>query len=344
MNMISRLSRLMIGALLCVAAPAFANFYQSEFRDCNITNIGPNKWQATFFLYIRVTTCTNCAETTDNTFRIGVPQLNKQGLPTADTYVTAGWENLTLTGTAVKTLRFANVIYFSSTDVNRPDVIRGDSRVTVNFTTEGNNAYPALFIRYANLSTGGGTASAYLFVLPNSGGNCYVTTTPPIEELLPPPEPEFSLKSAVWELNPLDMADLPNVAAAGNGYAATIKNIGGNNLCLSYVTNGVKNKNYSLGVTNSGGNFSGRNLLMMNGAAGSQLPYSLQLNSNDGVTGNNYSFPSGGVKYITLKQDTSGTNQRSEMCWTPAVNLFKTSTTQEGLHSDTVNFIITPNA
>ncbi|NCG51962.1 hypothetical protein [Serratia fonticola] len=340
--------QLMAGTLLLMSTSVSAVQYSPNFYNCDIVNIGQNKWQAKFTMAMSV--CSGCADTTDNTFYAWLPKLNTAtGKPTNHNYGNraspAGFSVLTHPDGRINPVINISSVSFYSPSSTSPRVITQGADYIVEFTTDGNNAYPALYISYSNLTTGGGTSNIPLMVLPKVS-NCYALTTPPenlppIDELVPT-EPKFELKQAMWELNALDVGDLPNVATPGNGYAATIKNVGSNNLCLSYVTKGVKNKAYSLGVTNRGGNFSGRNLLVMNGAEGSQLPYSLQLNSNDGVTGNNYSFPSSGVKYITLKQDTSA--ERSEMCWTPAVNIFKTNTTQEGMHTDTVNFIITPNA
>jgi hypothetical protein len=285
---------------------------------------------------------------------VWMPQFNPvTGLPKflfADRVTSPGWDNNSvLVPNGIKKEVSFSIIQFSSLRVGAPTVIGSSGNFSIDFSTAGLNAYPALFMRYNNLINGAGNSFVPMYILPNSSGVCYSNSIPPgvvippIDELVPP-EPEFKLKSAVWELNPVDVGSLPDVAAVGNGFEATIKNIGSNNLCLSYVTAGIKNKAYALGITNGSSNYSGRNLFAMNGNAGSQLPYHLQLISNDGATSNNFDFPMSTTKYISLSQLASSVDKRSEMCWTPKVNLFKTSTTKEGMHTDTINFIITPKA
>ncbi|AHG22879.1 hypothetical protein Z042_16650 [Chania multitudinisentens RB-25] len=237
-----------------------------------------------------------------------------------------------------------------STSTTTPNIIYGSGWVTVNISTANNGAYPGLFIRHREYHTSG-MVDLLSWAFPNKTGSCYtgasIETNPPdtIEPIdkLEPPEPEFKLNSAVWELNTVDVEDLPDVAAVGNGYQATIKNIASNNFCVSYATAGVKDKAYALSVTNSASQQGGRNLFMMQNGS-SQLPYNLQLSSNDGVTGNDFDFPTATAKYINLSQAASSVDKRSEMCWTPKINLFKNASTSEGMHSETLNFIITPKA
>ncbi|WMT16657.1 hypothetical protein [Serratia fonticola] len=118
-----------------------------------------------------------------------------------------------------------------------------------------------------------------------------------IPEEIEPPESQFSMKSAVWELNTADVSDLPILSVSGNGFSATIKDIANNNLCLNYVTAGVKNKTYALSATNTSNVHGGRNLFTLQDA-NSQLFYNLQLASNTGVKANDYSFPAASVKTI----------------------------------------------
>lgn len=82
--------------------------------------------------------------------------------------------------------------------------------------------------------------------------------------------------------------------------------------------------------------------MMHNG--NSLLFYNLQLLSDRGVTANNFNFPDVTSKYITLSQTNNAGDGRSEMCWTPKINLFKNASTRAGMHTDTLNFIITPKA
>ncbi|WP_337262020.1 MULTISPECIES: hypothetical protein [unclassified Serratia (in: enterobacteria)] len=231
--------------------------------------------------------------------------------------------------------------------------IYSSGTVSFIFSSKDNGAFPAALVNYRydyTTPTGGMTGWGYYWFIPGiTNGTCTKRTVatpptvPPIDEI-DPPEPAFSLKSTVWELNTADVADIPDVAAAGNGFEASIKNPASNNLCISYVTKGVKNKSYALSVSNGSTTQGGRNLFTMNGAAGSQLFYRLNLASNDGVTANNVDLPAAAAKYITLSQAASGVADRSEMCWTPKINLFSNAATAAGMHTDTLNFIITPQA
>ncbi|WP_152562771.1 hypothetical protein [Serratia sp. Ag1] len=229
-----------------------------------------------------------------------------------------------------------------------PNVIKGSSMISVDFKVLWDNAYPALFISYANIKQEQANESYwYVWVTKdrciNDTGDNTPVPLPPVDEVFPT-EPSFTLKSAVWDLGTVDVASVPDVAVAGPGHAASINNISNNNLCISYATAGVKNNTYALGVTNSSSTQGGRNLYTVQGANNSSLFYNLQLVSNDGVTGNNFDFPAGTTKYIALSQAASGVDKRSEMCWTPKINLFRNASTRAGVHSDTVSFIITPKA
>ncbi|AHG22802.1 hypothetical protein Z042_13930 [Chania multitudinisentens RB-25] len=333
--------------LLLMSTSVLAATYSPSFSNCNVTNIGPGQWRATFRLNIFYAN-NGASSTANNTFYAWLPGLDTRTGRPLTAYIqrvtSPGWNNMTGPASVRISSATERLLFFGTG--SNDNIITSGGTFSINFTTAGNNAYPALFMRYTHISENGGGQETPLLVLPGGichGGATPPATLPPITEL-EPPEPEFSLKSAVWELNAADVGDLPEVTAPGNGYAASIKNIGSNNLCVSYVSAGVRNKEYALGVTNGTNLQGGRNLFMMNGAAGSQLPYNLQLVSNDSVTGNNFSFPAATAKYITLSQAPSGVNGRSEMCWTPAVSLFKTASTQSGLHTDTVNFVITPKA
>jgi len=342
MRIISNLSRLLTSILLVMTSPVLAAQFSPTFKNCDVINIGPDLWQAKFDLVINV--CSGCSDSTNNTFTAYVPKLSAQGKPLADTNTVANFSHLTTTGTSILGVIGGLYLKFNSTSPVNSNVIRSGSSISVNFSTKGNNAYPALFIRYADLTIVGGTTSSPLWVFP---GSCYESTfvpptIPPIEEINPP-DPEFNISSTVWELNGVDVSDLPDVLVSSMGYAASIKNISNSNLCINYVTAGIKNKSYALEVTNNASLYGGRNLFMMQGGT-SQLLYNLQLSSNDGVLGNNFEFPTGTTKYITLSQTASSVDKRSEMCWTPKINLFKNASTNAGMHTDILNFVIIPKA
>lgn len=153
------------------------------------------------------------------------------------------------------------------------------------------------------------------------------------------------MNSAEWVLQTTDVGDLPDVTAAGTGYPVAINNVNNNSLCVRYVTAGVTSKQYALAITNSANSQGGRNLFTLQGPNSSHLFYNLQLASNDSNSANNFNFPATVTpNYITLGQTNNYSSDHSEMCWTPKINLFKNASTQEGLHSDILNFVIIPKA
>lgn len=102
------------------------------------------------------------------------------------------------------------------------------------------------------MSGSGQSGGAQTSVVYISAIGCMLSMTDlPRTEDVDIPEPVFSMSSAVWQLDTLDLSNLPDITVAGNGYAASVKNIASNNLCINYVTAGVKNKTYALSVTNT---------------------------------------------------------------------------------------------
>ncbi|MFC0226917.1 hypothetical protein [Serratia aquatilis] len=333
MKVISNLFRLLMASLLVLGTPVWAGItYNASVSDCAVIKLSPTQWRAKFTY--KIVEDSNI-DSWPNVFSMVQPRLNSAGKADPVNTVVLNYSNLQFSKPSIKlgTIYLAQLFFEGNPD---PEVIKETSTVSIDFTTD-TGGYPALrlLVRF------------YSYLVPYyiATSGCYSNNEelPPIEEI-DPPEPAFQLKSAAWELDTVDTGDLPETTAPGEGYTAAIKNVANNNLCVSYVTAGVKNKNYALSVTNGASQYGGRNLFVMNGPAGSQLPYNLRLISNDGVAGKDFAFPSGSAKYITLSQAASSVEKRSEMCWTPQVNLFRSSQTKGGLHMDTVNFIITPQA
>ncbi|MFC0226560.1 hypothetical protein [Serratia aquatilis] len=344
-------------AILCgsIQSAAAGTEYHFRLSNCFMKNVGDNLWRVSFTWETIPLTSDNNPNGITNFFRIKIPKLKADGIH-VDTSSNG----------------FTNPIPFLTFEplpkgfVNRPasgdEVVVGNSdgsllittsgNVAFTFSTKGNGAYPAARVFPTFTTTSAAAGWGWYWFIPTitngacagtqSGGGGAPGTAPPIEELVPV-EPAFTLTSSVWELNTLDVADLPDVAAAGSSYTASIKNVASNNLCVSYVSAGVKKNTYALSVSNGSSTQGGHSLFTLQGP-GSQLFYNLQLTSNDGVTGNNFSFPAAAAKYITLSQTASSVANRSEMCWTPKINLFKNASTGAGMHTDTLNFIIIPKA
>lgn len=327
---------------MMLSTQVFADTYSGRILNCDVVNVAPQKWKATFrFEY---SYCSECAGPTHtNAMYISVPSVLPSGKPNISTWAVPGWTNdsIVVSSPYVRTNTSSTIAVITGKMTN---VIGSNTDVSIEISTASNNAYPALRVEHQSLTTSGSGQIGYYWVtsLGCVNGPSVPVVLPPIEEL-ETPEPEFTLKSAVWELESADVADLPDVSAGGEGYTATIKNVASNNLCMSYVTAGVKKNTYALGVTNNHSSQGGRNVFTLQGGS-SSLFYNLQLTSNDGVTSNNFDFPTGTGKYITLSQAASSVDKRSEMCWTPRVNLFKNASTISGMHSDTLNFVVIPKA
>lgn len=340
--------------LLCNWVPTAtgAIYYVPTISNCYMTKVGDSQWKGSF--HITSAKSLDTVDSATNNFTIRIPKLSNNGSTILNQFVSpVPALDFTLpSGMVAQPPQTASILIGGPNGSNN---IRSSGTISFTFSTKDNGAFPSALVRldYGYVYTGGpaSTSYGYYWLIPGvSNGSCprYGNTTPPntippIDEI-DPPEPAFSLKSAVWELNTADVADVPDVAAAGNGFEASIKSLASNNLCVSYVTKGVKNKNYALSISNGATTQGGRNLFTLNGAAGSQLFYTLNLTSNDGVTANNFDFPAAAAKYITLSQTASGVAERSEMCWTPRINLFSNATTAAGMHTDTLNVIITPQA
>lgn len=346
MKIVSNVSRMIAGSVLTLlTAPVFSAAYSPSVNNCSITRVGTDLWLAKFTYTITYYSVSDSSS--DNGFYLYLIQANAQGKPGPyyGPYAVAKWTNLNLgANPSAKTIINSTNISFYGADGS--SLIRNNVDVSVNFSTAGNNAYPALVINLRHLYiNGGGTVSGWHWV---TSAGCSRGQTPPVLppiEEINPVDPDFKMDSAQWLLNTVDVGDLPDVTAAGSGYEATINNVASNRLCVNYVTAGVKNKQYALAVSNTSSTQGGRRLFAMQGPAGSQLFYNLQL-ANDTSSANNFDFPASGTpSYITLGSTPSSSSAtRSEMCWTPKVNLFKNSSTASGIHSDTVNFLITPKA
>ncbi|MFC0227479.1 hypothetical protein [Serratia aquatilis] len=342
MKIIANLSRLMACSLLALSTHVMAASYSQNITGCSITKLGTNKFQAKF-TYV-VTQGDPGSTTTRNNFYVEVPtSLGSNSTVHPQNNSTTTYSNVVVNANLGYTIGARLLGFYGNPTAS---IIQFSSFVSIDFTTDTVGAYPGLRARLTteNLSGGGQSGGTSTYVIYIAANGCQLTIAAlPKPEDVDTPEPEFSMKSAVWQMNTLDVSNLPDVSATGNGYAASISNIASNNLCINYVTAGVKNKTYALSVTNTSSLQGGRSLFTLQGT-GSQLFYNLQLASNSGVAANDFNFPAASAKYITLTQTASSTPDRSEMCWTPKINLFKNSATKEGMHTNTLNFVISPKA
>ncbi len=355
------LALLGIFQLCSLLNPALAaEWYRTDLSNCKITNIGNQQWQVTFNMTtIVAANGPSIGSAVYNYLIIKIPTISHTGGMNSTNFV---WNPVPVEDLNLPSLVAVRGAPSSATPgfVLAPPgtgalLLTPGASGRVAFIikpTTANNAYPAAVV-YVNAasSNGEGLTGNYWFIPNHTNGSCSFSsgsnppvTPPPVIELMPA-DPEFTMNSAEWMLQTTDLVDIPNVTSAATGYPVTINNVNNNNLCVRYVTAGVTNKQYALAVTNSASLQEGRNLFTLPGPDSSQLLYNLQLSSNDGNSANNFNFPATGTpNYITLGQANNYSSDHSEMCWTPKINLFKNASTKEGLHSDTLNFIITPKA
>ncbi|QZY66644.1 hypothetical protein K7H99_20805 (plasmid) [Providencia rettgeri] len=249
------------------------------------------------------------------------------------------WSNIQVSTSNITYTLERNVLNFLG--INHSMVIpNGNNHIEFDMSTANNGVYPGVFFYQTHIYPDGAGQEGYPGTISvNSNGTCFGRepgpgVLPPIDEI-DPPEPDFKLSSAVWELESVDIGDLPHINSVSTGYQSTIKQINNNQFCIDYVTAGIKNNPIQIG---------GKSVFKMNGASGSQLLYLLSLVSHDGNSAYNFAFPSVSTKYIPLSQTASSMNKRSQMCWTPSIQLYKDDTTQGGLHNDSLNFVIIPKA
>ncbi len=355
-------SLVFLGALLLGHSiqPALADtYYRTDISNCSISDIGNNQWKAVFDMQVTARTSgAGVQPNAHNYLVIKIPAISGVGLSTANfVWNPVPIKDLTLPSGVVE----RNAPSSGTPGITLAQPATGtllnfapgtSGRVTFIITpTAANNAYPAAVVYLTSASQGGANATAgnYWFIPTQTTGTCKVSSdgpggvVPPITEIMPP-EPEFKMSTAKWVLDTTDVGDLPDVTVAGTGYLATIQNINNNSLCVNYVLAGVKKYTYALNVSNTPSTQGTRSLFAMQGPDSSQLFYNLKLKSSVG-SANDFKLPaSGAPNYISLQQGNDIGNGRSQMCWTPEINLFKNASTKEGMHTDTLNFIITPNA
>ncbi|MEZ2760144.1 hypothetical protein ACBQ54_20845 [Providencia vermicola] len=325
----------------------------NSFSNCYLDKVSDKKWRAKFDIKSDLGSSSNGVANI-NYFYGYARKVNSNGYPD---YTTAGKvdlesSNVTVSGTS---LSFSNML-----TATHGVVLKFHNQTNTSLISPGtyhiefdisllDDTYPGVFFYEEHYypNGAGGQSRARAALTATSNGTCWgqepgSEVIPPIEEI-DPPEPDFKLSSAIWELEAADLGDLPNITSGSAGYKATIINVNNNRLCIDYVTAGIKKKEYALGISNDYSSISGHNVFKMLGENNSQLLYDLDLKST--IAGQyDFSFPSSSFKYIALSQAASNLEKRSQMCWFPEIKLYKEDATQAGMHTDTLNFIIIPKA
>ncbi|CNF64088.1 alpha-related fimbriae major subunit [Yersinia bercovieri] len=179
------------------------------------------------------------------------------------------------------------------------------------------------------------TAISPKFVSFNSSGECKNSDTPDALKI----SPDFKLKSAVWELKPIDLDTLLDKSRIHLN--APLKDPEANRLCISYRGMGRTDDGYyTISVDNINGlSANDQHFKLIEKSSNSEINYDIFLTSDDL-----------GIKDIRLPNNQGDLIQldkffpRKEICWSPRIWVYSTDTTDKGSYSDTLNFTITPEA
>ncbi|HEM8293720.1 TPA: hypothetical protein U2M59_003031 [Providencia stuartii] len=325
----------------------------NSFSNCYLDKVSDKKWRAKFDVKSDLGgSSTGVADV--NYFFAYARNVDKNGYPdySASGKMNLESSNVTLSNSSLSFTNLIDAVYGAILKFhNRSNtslISSGTYHIEFDISL-GDSTYPGVFFyeHHYYPGNGGGQKGEVAALTATSNGQCFGKKPgpgeiPPIEEI-DPPEPDFKLSSAIWELDAADLGDLPNITSGSAGYIAKIINVNNNRLCIDYVTAGIKKKEYALGISNDYSSISGRNVFKMLGDNNSQLFYDLNLKSTIAVQ-YDFSFPSSSIKYIALSQAASNLDKRSQMCWFPEIKLYKEDATQAGMHTDSLNFIIIPKA
>ncbi|WP_145500935.1 hypothetical protein [Yersinia bercovieri] len=172
----------------------------------------------------------------------------------------------------------------------------------------------------------------------NSLGNqCrpFATNSPPEALKI---NPNFRLKSAVWELKPIDLDTLLD----NGSLEVPLKNPHTNELCISYRSMGITDDDYMISINNTNGlSADGKYFRLIEKSNNNVINYDISL-SYHGPFDNEIDYTLNKPKqHIQLEREHF---PKGETCWSPEIEVYSTDTTDKGSYSDTLNFTITPAA
>lgn len=154
-------------------------------------------------------------------------------------------------------------------------------------------------------------------------------------------EPKFRLTSPTWQLKNIDLDHLLNNSTETQGLRALMgRNTPAIRFCIGYRAMGVQNNRYMISASNINGLASNRFFQLKEKQGHNLINYKVRLHNNEN-TQDSFSLPKE-RKFIQLKTDNFLGEE--QMCWSPRIRLYRTSTTDKGSYSDTLNFTITPQA
>ncbi|QDW35080.1 MULTISPECIES: hypothetical protein [Yersinia] len=166
------------------------------------------------------------------------------------------------------------------------------------------------------------------------GNQCkdFDPSSPPDALKIPP---KFILKSATWELKPIDLDTLLDRKA--RGLEAPLKHPEANRLCISYRGMGINDDGYVISVDNTNGlSADGQHFKLIEKSGNNVINYKIFLDGND-YQEDIVVLPEQG-NWVELAR------HKNEACWSPRIEVYSTETTDKGSYSDTLNFTITPEA
>ncbi|WP_145496541.1 hypothetical protein [Yersinia bercovieri] len=183
------------------------------------------------------------------------------------------------------------------------------------------------------------TAISPKFVSFNSSGECKNSDTPDALKI----PPKFILKSATWELKPIDLDTLLDRKA--RGLEAPLKHPEANRLCISYRGVGITSgHNYTINASSTNGlSADGQHFQLIEKSSNNVINYKIFLDGNGYQEDISLPEQENWGNWVELAPNPNRQHE-NEVCWTPEITAYSTKTTDKGSYSDTLNFTITPEA
>lgn len=174
------------------------------------------------------------------------------------------------------------------------------------------------------------------------GNQCkdFDPSSPPDALKIPP---KFILKSATWELKPIDLDTLLNGKA--RGLEAPLKHPEANRLCISYRGVGITSgHNYTINASSTNGlSADGQHFQLIEKSSNNVINYKIFLDGNGYQEDISLPEQENWGNWVELAPNPNRRHE-NEVCWTPEITAYSTKTTDKGSYSDTLNFTITPEA
>ncbi|MCB5304266.1 hypothetical protein [Yersinia bercovieri] len=345
MNIINK--HLFMGLLLLILSPAVmaAPEFVKDYTNCSIKLLDDDSVEVSFRANV-VDDSSEKTEDSDDLYPLLSFYLYTEDGDALSSSYPAAISNLSINGNGVVSPLPTNEWVDSKT-------ITGTAFYNVSFVVPSNVIYSLAAVRVGVTiglvvkSTAKDDGHALLRVVDPKGvsfnplGNqCkdFEPSSPPDALKIPP---KFILKSAIWELKPIDLDTLLDSKA--RGLEVPLKHPEANRLCISYRGVGITSgHNYAINASSTNGlSADGQHFKLIEKSSNNVINYKIFLD------GNGYQedivLP-GQENWENWVELAPNRRHENEVCWTPEITAYSTKTTDKGSYSDTLNFTITPEA